>query len=307
MPPMAARCPSGMYDSTDGVAFWWTCAKDCPGGAYATACCTCACQSYGVVPTCDKGTTMRFTPTPTPQPTAAPSAKVWSASTPPASAPTPAAIPSPSPTNARPGPSPTPPPFRASSGKEGVAKAKANLAASKSADGDPVVSNEDVSVIIMACLMLIISCAVMIVCRARGDDGPAPDFGEKRSRVSPDGDHAAAQEPMPRVAYVAHHVQQVTKKGALTASGATSPRSSGGSTFAPSESDEARSSSTWSNASTGSRLASPSLHEDELKCVRPHSSRSGRRDQRRPGAIQVPIAHRYASSSSKQRVQPVLR
>eukprot|EP00440_Ansanella_granifera_P050998 gb/GFBE01055276.1/.p1 GENE.gb/GFBE01055276.1/~~gb/GFBE01055276.1/.p1 ORF type:complete len:397 (+),score=33.14 gb/GFBE01055276.1/:1-1191(+) len=41
---MQPACPSGYTDYTRGQAYWWDCAKDCPGGEpWADASCCCAC------------------------------------------------------------------------------------------------------------------------------------------------------------------------------------------------------------------------------------------------------------------------
>eukprot|EP00928_Gymnodinium_smaydae_P009806 TRINITY_DN13677_c0_g1_i2.p1 TRINITY_DN13677_c0_g1~~TRINITY_DN13677_c0_g1_i2.p1 ORF type:complete len:291 (-),score=36.15 TRINITY_DN13677_c0_g1_i2:353-1225(-) len=43
-PPQKPNCPLGFVDQTGGKAYWWTCAKNCPGKkAWATAGCKCAC------------------------------------------------------------------------------------------------------------------------------------------------------------------------------------------------------------------------------------------------------------------------
>eukprot|EP00930_Biecheleria_cincta_P100704 TRINITY_DN9231_c0_g1_i2.p1 TRINITY_DN9231_c0_g1~~TRINITY_DN9231_c0_g1_i2.p1 ORF type:complete len:715 (+),score=61.45 TRINITY_DN9231_c0_g1_i2:33-2177(+) len=38
------RCPADYPDITKGVAYWWTCCSECPGLAYCTITCCCACQ-----------------------------------------------------------------------------------------------------------------------------------------------------------------------------------------------------------------------------------------------------------------------
>lgn len=40
---LTARCPDGYFDQSYGTTYWWDCAKGCPGGAYATTSCNCAC------------------------------------------------------------------------------------------------------------------------------------------------------------------------------------------------------------------------------------------------------------------------
>merc|ERR1712048_1014304 len=45
------ECPWGYIDVTYGKAFWWSCAKGCPGGAYADEDCRCACQVPGTLVT----------------------------------------------------------------------------------------------------------------------------------------------------------------------------------------------------------------------------------------------------------------
>eukprot|EP00930_Biecheleria_cincta_P104887 TRINITY_DN9735_c0_g1_i1.p1 TRINITY_DN9735_c0_g1~~TRINITY_DN9735_c0_g1_i1.p1 ORF type:complete len:327 (+),score=43.38 TRINITY_DN9735_c0_g1_i1:62-1042(+) len=42
MPP----CPAGYIDVTGGAANWWSCAADCPGGAWSDSACCCACASF---------------------------------------------------------------------------------------------------------------------------------------------------------------------------------------------------------------------------------------------------------------------
>ena len=72
---VAPRCRPGYQDVTNGQAYDWACAFHCPGGAYATAQCGCACLSpsqidrLGIIqpaPPSARGTDLLLTSTPEP-------------------------------------------------------------------------------------------------------------------------------------------------------------------------------------------------------------------------------------------------
>lgn len=46
--PKTPNCPRGYVDKTNGNAYWWECAKDCPGTWWAEHDCGCACVTRSV-------------------------------------------------------------------------------------------------------------------------------------------------------------------------------------------------------------------------------------------------------------------